>query len=189
MLCSMRQFLGMRCLGYILTRESQEFLAHAINFLAVLHRQPLQNGSSPGRKRNQDDTTIRRSGFSADQPARGSPINETYNGVMALLQKFRQFGDCGFPVISKARDAKHELMLLRRNPDVACRAFAETQEFAQQISEVRELSQNTLKVLRFRTEIGFLSHKPYISYCDVVRNTLLLSSIFVQIESRLPGLS
>lgn len=145
----MRRFVGTRRFGYTLTREFQEFLAHPVDFIAVLHRKPFQDGSSPGCKRNQDDTTISGVRFPANQPAGGGPINEAYNGVMALLQKFRQLGDCGFPVVSKASDAKHELVLLRRDSSLACRTLTKMYEFAQQVPKVRELSQNTFEILRF----------------------------------------
>ncbi len=79
----------------------------------------------------------------AHQPGPRRPADQLYDGVMALLQEFGQFGDIGRAAAGESRHAEHQLMLLGSDARSAGRSLAKAQEFAELISKVRQLPDHT----------------------------------------------
>lgn len=74
-----------------------------------------------------------------NQTALHRPLHQTDHRMMPLLKKFGQLRNGCAAAAGKSPYAQHQLVLLRSNPALAGCYFAEAEELAQSVAELRQL--------------------------------------------------
>jgi hypothetical protein len=77
----------------------------------------------------------------ADKPAALGPLDESHDGVVALLEEFGQFGDRGPAPARKSCNTKKQLVLLWCKTIRAGGSFTEAQKLSKLVTEVCQLAE------------------------------------------------
>jgi len=130
--------------------------------------QAREKASSRRRKRNVDDAAIVAVLYGADKPLAHGAADQAYDGVVALLQEFREFGDGRIAAATEAGNPEHELVLLRSNAALARSGLAEPEKNPERVAEAREVPDSVIEISRSGTRsavsrVGKAHRRKYIA--------------------------
>lgn len=104
----------------------------------------------------------------ANQPPALGPLDKANNGVVALLEKFGQFGDGGGSPLCEPCNTKKQLVLLGRKTIRAGGSFTEAQKLSKLVTKVCQLAEaGKCRRPLGRGEDVRTFHGEIISHCDI----------------------
>jgi len=112
--------------------------ASSTQFVSMHHGKLLEQPSAAGSKSEIDAPCIAPAARAADPTVRRKAKTKLYGRVVANLETLGERTDRGLQFRRRAGDCEERLVLLRLDSGRARRAFAEIQETANFVAEVRE---------------------------------------------------